>query len=41
MEIGDDQGAVVAGLLRAASFVEIDVHKDYAGLDRVVTARNP
>lgn len=40
-EIGDDQGAAVAGLLGAASFVEIDVHKDYTGLDRVVTARKP
>lgn len=35
-EIGYDQGEAVSGLLADAGFVEIEVKKDYAGLDRVV-----
>ncbi|WIY54541.1 peptide chain release factor N(5)-glutamine methyltransferase [Devosia sp. YIM 151766] len=38
VEIGYDQGAAVAALFRAAGFAEIAVHKDLAGLDRVVSA---
>ncbi len=40
-ETGDTQGPAVADMLGAASFAAIDVHKDYTGLDRVVTARRP
>jgi release factor glutamine methyltransferase len=35
LEIGHDQGAAVHGLLVAAEFAEVEVHKDLAGLDRV------
>lgn len=35
-EIGADQAEDVAALMEAAGFVEINVVKDYAGLDRVV-----
>lgn len=37
-EIGDKQGASVAALLRDAGFGSVEVAKDYAGCDRVVTA---
>lgn len=37
LEIGYDQGESVAGLLRDAGFENVEVHRDYAGLDRVVT----
>ncbi len=37
LEIGFDQGESVAGLLRDAGFENVEVHRDYAGLDRVVT----
>lgn len=37
-EIGYDQGVAVSRLLAGAGFVNIEVHKDYAGLDRVVSA---
>jgi release factor glutamine methyltransferase len=40
-EIGDTQGAAVADMLSAASFVDVSIHQDYNGLDRVVMARNP
>lgn len=36
LEIGYDQGEAVAGLLKEAGFVEIEIRKDYGGLDRVV-----
>lgn len=36
LEIGYDQGAAVSTLLEEAGFVEVQVVKDYAGLDRVV-----
>ena len=35
-EIGDTQGEAVAGLMKAAGFEHVSVHKDLAGLDRVV-----
>lgn len=35
-EIGADQAEAVVALMEAAGFVEINVVKDYAGLDRVV-----
>lgn len=37
VEIGYDQGESVSALFREAGFTEVCVHKDYAGLDRVVT----
>lgn len=36
LEIGYDQGEAVAGLLEEAGFVDIEIRKDYGGLDRVV-----
>lgn len=36
-EIGYNQGEAVSGLMKAAGFSEVEVVKDYAGLDRVVT----
>lgn len=41
LEIGFDQGAAVAELLRAAGLVEVLVLPDLAGRDRVVVARRP
>jgi release factor glutamine methyltransferase len=38
LEIGYDQGHAVRALLEQAGFAEITVHKDIAGLDRVVSA---
>lgn len=38
-EIGCGQGAAVSELLRAAGYCEIEVKKDLAGLDRVVSGR--
>jgi len=38
-EIGDTQCAAVEAILARASFEEIETHRDYKGLDRVVTAR--
>jgi release factor glutamine methyltransferase len=35
-EIGYDQGEIVSGLMADAGFHDIEVKKDYAGLDRVV-----
>ncbi len=40
-EIGCDQGAEVRLLLEERGYTEIEVMKDLAGLDRVVTARYP
>ena len=37
MEIGYDQGEAVAGLMEQAGFLDIQVKKDYAGMDRVVS----
>ena len=41
MEIGSGQAQVVSELLREAGFKEIDVCRDFAGLDRVVSGRLP
>ncbi len=41
LEIGSEQAQTVSELLREAGFKEIDVCKDFAGLDRVVSARLP
>ena len=38
-EIGYDQGRVVSDLFSGAGFSEVEVLKDYAGLDRVVKGR--
>lgn len=38
-EIGHDQAEAVSGLMAAEGFADIEVIKDYAGLDRVVTGR--
>lgn len=38
LEIGEDQGQRVSDLLRAVGFVNVFVHKDFAGWDRIVTA---
>ncbi len=38
-EIGHDQAGAVSGLMAAEGFADIEVIKDYAGLDRVVTGR--
>ena len=40
-EIGHDQGNEVAALLQAEGYSEIEVRKDYAGLDRMVFAVLP
>ena len=41
MEIGSGQAQTVSELLREAGFKEIDVCRDFAGLDRVVSGRLP
>ena len=41
MEIGSRQAQAVSELLREAGFKEIDVCRDFAGLDRVVSGRLP
>ncbi len=38
LEIGCEQAEAVSGLLQAAGFADIKVTKDYAGLERVVSA---
>ncbi|UCG50657.1 MAG: peptide chain release factor N(5)-glutamine methyltransferase [Candidatus Latescibacterota bacterium] len=38
-EIGEAQGGPVAEMLRAASLIDVEIHKDYNGLDRVITGR--
>jgi release factor glutamine methyltransferase len=40
VEIGYDQGAAVAGLFAAAGSIEVAVHQDLNGLDRVVSAHH-
>jgi len=40
VEIGADQGAAVAGILESGGLSNIVVHKDLAGLDRVVCAHH-
>lgn len=39
LEIGSDQGEAVSGILAASGGRDVTVSQDYAGLDRVVTAR--
>jgi release factor glutamine methyltransferase len=39
LEVGHRQGQATADLLRAAGFVEVAVHSDLAGLERVVEGR--
>ena len=39
LEIGADQGEKVAGLLNAGEFEDVQVRKDLAGKDRIVSAR--
>ncbi|CAI9413156.1 Release factor glutamine methyltransferase [Pleomorphomonas sp. T1.2MG-36] len=39
VEIGWDQGQAVAALFRAAGLMEIEVHRDLGGRDRVVSGR--
>lgn len=41
MEIGSGQAKAVSELLREAGFKEIDICRDFAGLDRVVSGRLP
>lgn len=41
MEVGSGQAKAVSELLREAGFKEIDVCRDFAGLDRVVSGRLP
>jgi release factor glutamine methyltransferase len=41
VEIGSSQAAAVTALFAAAGWREVQVKKDYAKLDRVVTARRP
>lgn len=41
LEIGCDQAESVSGLLRESGFVEIEIIRDLAGLDRVVRGRLP
>lgn len=40
VEIGYDQGAAVSALFLEAGFADVSVHRDLAGLDRVVSARH-
>ncbi|KKB08267.1 hypothetical protein VE26_12665 [Devosia chinhatensis] len=40
LEIGFDQGAEVSALLDAHGFADVAVHKDLAGLDRVISAHH-
>lgn len=40
VEIGYDQGEDVSALFRAAGYADVSVHKDLAGLDRVVCAHH-
>ncbi len=41
MEVGYDQGKVVAELLRAAGYDDVAVHPDLSGIGRVVIGRRP
>ena len=40
VEIGHDQGAAVSALFLEAGFEDVSVHRDLAGLDRVVAAQH-
>ncbi len=39
VEIGEEQGEAVKGLFEQAGLIDARIHKDFAGLDRFVTAR--
>ena len=41
VEIGETQAASIRGVASEAAFVDIEVHPDLTGRDRVVTARSP
>jgi release factor glutamine methyltransferase len=41
LEIGADQGQTVPAILAASGIVDLEVHRDYAGRDRIVTGRMP
>ena len=41
VEIGPSQGEAVASLMRQAGLVEVSVHQDFDGRDRVVMGRKP
>lgn len=41
LEIGFDQGPVVASLLRAAGYTSVECRKDLAGHDRIIIGRRP
>ncbi len=41
LEIGADQGEAVTEILTASGAVQVEVQQDYAGRDRIVTARMP
>lgn len=41
LEIGADQGGAVAEILGVSGARDVKIHQDYAGRDRVVTARMP
>jgi release factor glutamine methyltransferase len=41
VEIGETQAASIRGVASKAAFVDIEVHPDLTGRDRVVTARTP
>ena len=38
-EIGSDQGEAVTAMMRRAGYTRVEVIRDLAGLDRVVTGR--
>lgn len=40
LEIGEAQGPEVAQLLTQAGYQQVTVHRDYSGLDRIVTGRS-
>lgn len=41
LEIGADQGRAVVEILRQADLVEVEVHRDLSGRDRIALARRP
>lgn len=41
LEIGADQGRAVAGILRAAGMVDVEIRPDLTGRDRIAIARTP
>jgi len=41
LEIGDEQGGAVAELLVSKDYLDVEVHRDLAGLDRAVSGRRP